>query len=1104
MDLKNYIIITSLVCIGLLYSCKKSPSPLFKLLNSSETGVAFENTITETEEFNILKEEYIFNGGGVAISDFNKDGLPDIFFTANMVSNQLFLNKGDLKFKNITEEAQLNSKGIWSTGIAIADVNKDGWMDIYVAVAMNKNNRKNRLYINKGLNKNGVPYFEEQATQYGVDDQGNSMAAAFIDFDNDGDLDLYVVNNEQNKNNPTNYREIIVDGTASSNDRLYKNGGDGTFTDVTLEAGIVIEGFGLSVTPLDINKDQWIDLYITNDYLTNDLLYINQRDGTFKNQIKEYLLHQSKFSMGSDAADFNNDGYTDLISLDMLGTTHERRKTTIAKSSFFEETLNKKWGYQDQHIRNMLFKNNGPNLPFSEIGQFAGIHQTDWSWSPLLFDIDADGYKDLLITNGFPRDVTDMDFANYRLESEPYTPVPKLLEAIPIVKIPNYAFRNMGDLTFEDYSKKWGLNIPSFSNGASLSDLDLDGDLDYVINNINEKAFIFENTLSSNRKKPNYLQLELKGTKQNPNAIGTKIVLRYPDGKFQFHEQQLSRGYMSSVDPLVYFGLGERNEVETIDVLWPNGRVSQLVYPELNKKHLLYQENATKAGQISYPLINKKEELPYKEVSENYQINYYHHENNFQDFFNQRLLPHKISKNGPCLGIGDINNDGLEDFIVGGSFNSSPVIYFQTSSSKFVSKDLFESDLEKEFEIEDLVLFDADNDGDNDLYLVSGGSEKTNKSFTYQDRLMINDGFGNFKLDPSKIPDLKVNGSVVTPCDYDDDGDIDLFVGGNFKPGNFPNAEASYLLENNNGFFSDVTQSLAPDLRKLRMVSDAKWFDINEDGKKDLLVVGEFGPVSIFFNLNGQLKKFTSQVLKDAKGLWRALEIGDLDQDGDPDIILGNFGKNNMYNISPKTPLYLTSNDIDQNGSIDPVIFTTQLNDKGTKDIYPIQFWDNLIQQSPSFRKEFNSYKSFSKANFKHYQKIGFVDLDSLLIVNHDDSKWLENLGNNKFKLRSLPGEIQLGPINDFLFLIEEGKTNIFAVGNEYGGSPFEGKNDALQGSILRTNEKGMLEVFKSNDSGFFVTGDARSIEKVRLKNGKILILVAQNQDKLLVFEKTK
>ena len=585
--IKNSWILVALgACVCVLTGCNKEPSTLFVKLPSSKTGITFSNTIQATDSFNIITEEYIYNGGGVGIGDFNNDGLQDIFFTGNKVPNTLYLNQGNFQFKDISKAANISVPGRWSSGVAIIDINQDGWLDVYVCATLKHDSldRRNMLFINKGLDPGGNPVFEEKASEYKLADTGFSTTAAFFDYDRDGDLDVYVLTDQLLSTPPTNYRPKVVDGSSPNNDRLYRNNGDGTFTNVAKEAGVVIEGFGLGLSVADFNLDGWPDLYVSNDYISNDILYINNKNGTFQNKIADYIGHQSHFSMGNDAADINNDGLPDIITLDMLPETNVRKKTTIHTKSYQAYINNEKYHYEYQYMRNMLHLNNGLNrgIKFSEMGQFAGVSQTEWSWSPLLADFDNDGYKDLLITNGFPMDVTDKDFSMYRLHSGQNATMRQLLDSIPIVRIPNYAFRNNGgDLAFSDVTRLWGLEAPSFSNGAAFADLDNDGDLDYIINNINDEAFVYENTLfnpdrPANGKESNFLRIKLKYKGGNQSGLGTKISLHYDSGKIQYQEFYTSRGYLSSVEDVLHFGLGKIQTVDSMVVEWPDGRAQLL------------------------------------------------------------------------------------------------------------------------------------------------------------------------------------------------------------------------------------------------------------------------------------------------------------------------------------------------------------------------------------------------------------------------------------------------------------------------------------------------------------------------------------------------
>jgi hypothetical protein len=1088
---KNWIkVLLAFLMIILVVCCKPSDQTLFKELPSKSTHIDFNNRIIETDTFNILTNEYIFNGGGVAAADFNNDGLTDLYFTGNQVENRLYLNKGDLIFDDITERSQTAAVDNWSTGVVVADVNSDGWLDMYVCTAMNTNQRENLLYLNQGLDNEGVPYFKEQGDRFKVASTSNSMAAAFFDYNKDGLLDLYVVNNEQTEMNPNKYRKKIVDGSAPSTDQLFRNNGDGTFTDVSKEAGIQIEGYGLSVTISDFNKDHWPDIYVANDYLSNDILYINQKDGTFLDQISEYISHQSRFSMGSDAADFNNDGYTDLITLDMLGETHQRKKTTISGYSYTQDDLNKKWNYEDQYIRNMLFMGNNDSKSYAEIGRMAGIYQTDWSWSPLFADFDNDGLKDLLVTNGFPRDITDMDFANYRLQVQRYLSEEKLLDSIPIVKIENYSFKNNGDLTFQNVNKSWGLNSKSFSNGAIYSDLDADGDLDYVVNNINDKAFIFENKASN--KQNNFIQFKLNGNKGNPQAIGSKTVIRFTDGSFQFHELYLSKGYMSSVDPLIHFGLGSHKNISRVEVLWPDGNYTSITDLTVNQLYEIHHKNSNKVAieKLEFPLVNKEVPTEFKEVSAEYDIDYIHAEEPLNDFAYHPLLLRKISENGPTIAVGDLNGDQLEDFIVGSSFGTSPVIFFQTKDSKFVKTNLFDQEEMLEYEVESIALFDLENDGDLDLYLVSGGGYFNKEKTNLEDRLFLNDGLGSFtqkKLENS----IQANGSIAVTNDFDEDGYVDLFVGARNIPGQYPLADKSYFLKNNKGNLE------VQNITELGLVSDAKWIDIDNDQSKELIVVGEFSSIQIFKKINQVFEKLENEYLNNIRGLWRCIETVDFDFDGDMDLIVGNLGANNMYNIDPKTPLEIVVKDVDNNGANEAVIFTYQKNKDNKMEQYPFNFWSNLYQQSPFFRQKFSTYREFSKAVKGDYLKEEAFKNAQKFHVNEDRSILIENLGEGKFSHQALAIDVQLAPVNAIhAQKIDSTNFRLFLVGNDFGGNPFEGNDDAFGGLVLNGDA---FQLIKNN--GFNVKGVGSEIKQIKLQNGNSLILVAQNKDQLLVYQ---
>lgn len=1101
----SFFFIACAVLMFTFSSCTRGKQPLFALQSSEDTGITFNNRIVETDSFNILTEEYIFNGGGVAVGDFDNDGKPDLFFSGNQVANKLYLNQGDFKFKDVSEEAGIEARDRWNTGIAIVDINNDNWLDIYVcsAILPAMEQRANMLFVNQGLNENGLPHFKEMAGKYGIDNRQNSMAATFFDYDNDGYLDLYVLNNEQNGILPTNYRKRIKDGSALSNDRLYHNNGNGTFTDVTMEAGILIEGFGLGLAVADFNHDGWPDLYVSNDYLTNDLLYINKKDGTFENEIAERVRHQSKFSMGSDVADFNNDGYLDIVTLDMLGDSNYRMKTTISDHNYIFYVLNERWGYEYQYTRNMLQLGNGPDIPFSEVGLMAGMYKTDWSWSPLFVDADNDGYKDLLITNGFPRDITDKDFADFRLEAGPFTSPGEILDSIPVVKIPNYGFRNKGDWTFEDTSKSWGLDIPSFSNGAAYADLDEDGDMDYVVNNINDEAFVFENTLQGHTAS-HYLKISLKGPQTNIKGIGAKIVVRYGEGQFQYYEHYVNRGYISSMEHSAHFGLGKYGKVGAVEILWPDGMYQKVPNVKTDQNLVLdYKKaGAVQTAGLEFPFIIESRDPVFREIAKETGIRYLHREQDIIDYNLQRTLPHKLSQNGPCvMAGGDIDGNGTEDLIVGSSAGYSPVIFFQERTGSFVGNPLFRDEPDMVFEEEGMALFDLENDGDLDLYFVSGSNEFMNTGELHKDRLLLNDGKGNFTI--SEAEDLLpvASGSVVKAYDFDQDGYTDLFVGGRAPMGSYPKPDKSFLLRNDKGKLVDVTDEIAPGLSEVGMIEDAVWKDVDKDGLADLVVVGEYMPVSVFRNTGTDFKKMESTGIEGYLGWWKSIIGEDFDGDGDVDFVVGNMGANNFYKPSFETPVTMLAKDFDANGSLDPLLFAYFKNNEGKYESFPVNFWGDLIKQSPLFRGKFNLFREYGLTTEQTIFNEAEMEGALKFIGNYDRSSYVENLGNGKFRMTPLPKEAQMAPINDMEVLDynKDGYPDILLVGNDYGNEIFIGRYDAFNGLLLEGDGRGNFIPIASSESGFVVPGDAKSICSVKRITGEIIYAVAQNRDSVLV-----
>lgn len=1094
----------------------KQKNTLFSKLEPSASGIHFRNDIQDTDSTNSLINEFGYMGGGVGVGDFNNDGLKDLVFTANQVSSQIYINKGENRFEDITEKAGFKTD-VWATGVSIVDVNNDGYDDIYVCTfGKNLSQRsKNLLFVNQ---QNLT--FKEQASDYGLADTGYSSQAVFLDYDRDGDLDMYLANYSFNNSNVSANNILPRDrsGNSIANDRLYRNDGNSAgsghpyFIDVTLAAGIKDDGYGLGVSVSDFNNDGWPDIYVANDFISNDYLWLNNQNGTFTNRIDRSLRHQSYSSMGVDAADLNNDGLSDVVTLDMLPEENERKKTSFFFMNYERYQAERFKGYEPSFMRNMLQLNNG-NRPvgdtavpfFSEIGQMAGIAATDWSWSVLLADYNNDGRKDIHITNGVGRDFINADFLEYSQEAfttiadkkEQQKAIKQKLASLNEVALRNYLYTNNNDYSFRDISADAGIDEPSLSNGAAYADLDNDGDLDLIVNNINKEAFVFINNTVGKEKPANahYLKLALKGEEGNRRGVGAKICL-FQNGAMQMAEQNPVRGYFSSVDQDLLFGLGENAKIDSLVVIWPNGKKQTLSNIAADTT-LTLQQNI--AGELAESPIPNSSFL-FTDITSTVGISFLHTEYEYNDFANQRLLPQKFSQMGPYLTAGDVNGDGTTDFFIGAGGGFSGKLFVQ-GQNQFLAKDLVNAP--NTTDDMDCLLFDADGDGDQDLLLTAGDVQRAPDDSAYRPRLFLNNGKGQFSLNNAAIPArVKTIAGSVSAGDYDGDGDMDLFIGGRVS-NQYPLSPQSFLLQNNSGVFSDVTKTVCPTLQQAGMITSSAWMDIDGDGRKDLVIAGDWMPLRFFRAHSGKLTEITAATgLTGMNGMWRSLAVADIDGDGDDDIVAGNLGQNCIYHASGEQPMALYAKDLDGNGSIDPIFFYHIKGADGKKQLYPAISRAQFADQVPAIRKQFLRAKDFANVSFNEIFTGAKKDGLQQFTCEETRSCFFENLGGGKFKKQALPLEAQFAPVNAIVCddLDGDGYTDLLLAGNEYQTEVMTGRYDASYGCFLKGGKDKTFRVVPPAESGFLVDGDVKDMAVIQVAKGEKRLLVAVNNDSLRVF----
>lgn len=1101
--MKNHAPYTYFIFILLfLTSCQSDTNPtppLFTSLSPQQTGVNFVNRLRESPQQNVLTYEYFYNGAGLAVADFNGDEYPDVYFVSNLESNQLYLNQGDFTFLETAKKSGVQGRRGFDTGVTIVDVNADGRPDIYLCKSGRfdeANLRRNELYIHQGTDENGIPTFKEAAAKYGLDIAAYSTQATFFDYDRDGDLDMFLINHDID----TYSDDEIVGRRDAANDlvgeQLFRNDAE-QFTEVTQAAGIVNNrlGYGLGLGVGDLNNDGWGDVYVSNDYSGKDHLYINQKDGTFAEKIRELTAHTSFYSMGNDIGDINNDGWQDIVNLDMVAQDNYGIKTSMSAMNpdQFEQLITA--GQHHQYMFNTLLLNNGrlgeSDPYFSDVGQLSGISNTDWSWSPLLFDMDNDGWQDLVVTNGIKRNIRNNDAMkivrelNARMEGDPTNRaryMQEMLRQFPYHRKSNYFYQNRGDLSFENITKQLGMDsLATASNGAAYADFDLDGDLDLVINNVDAPATILQN----NSLNINYLQIKLNGSPANSVGVGARVYVRCAEA-WQSREMYTTRGYLSAVESMLHFGLAGCTKVDELRVYWQDGRAQILTDIDANQRIILNYNDANESANYNFLYKNN-----FKFINKKI-ITHIHRENDFNDFKRESLLPHKMSQIGPAMAVGDVNNDGREDVFVGAAKGFASALYVQNAEGQMSASNEGLWAKEKGFEDVAAVFLDVDSDGDLDL-LVGGGSNEWEAGHeAYFLRLYENNGQGIFQKNEAVLPRISVSTGVLATADFDGDGDADIFVGGRQIPGAYPSSADSYLLRNDNGKFTNITDELAPFLREYGMLTDAIWTDLNDDNRLDLITVGEWMSPQVLMNYSEGFKDETSVEMEAQTGWWNNIAAADFDGDGDMDLVGGNLGLNYKYKTSPDAPFEIYTNDFDESGSLDIV-----LGYHADNEVFPLRGRECSSAQMPFIKTQFPTYDAFGKATLNEVYSAPKLEQSVHYSARNFASSYFENDGQGSFRVKSLPQLVQISSINDILIkdFDEDGHLDLLVAGNLYGSEVETPRNDASIGLLLRGDGKGNFEAVPSTRSGVRIIGEVRHL--LPFENG---VLVGRNDDEILYF----